>query len=254
MAAPASNIGFAGKRGQGWALLARWLVPSMMLLAYAFMAATAETDSTGQAWLALGFAFVLVLWFVVRFLTSSAAVSRALAVGDADRIFEIAGRELAGRTGKSRGKWLYAIAFAHETRGSWDDALEWSGKAAEAGVQGDLVAKLAAVRVAALVELGRAAEAREVFAASLASAKGFELDSLARVSDARIAWAEKTPEAASPLLKRVIDDIRAGSFTRATAHGYAARIADARGDVTAAMKHRVEISKLAPRSWLGSIS
>src|SRR5579863_8451478 len=101
---------FAGKRGVAWSQLARWLVPEMMTLAYIFMALTAETDATGQAWMALGLAFVMVLWWIFRLLTSSAALARAVGVGDADRILDITARELHGRR-RNRARLLAARAF-----------------------------------------------------------------------------------------------------------------------------------------------
>ena len=85
------------------------------------------------------------------------------------------------------------------------------------------------MRVAALVEtLGRKiADAREAVK-PLAGVRGFDLDGISRVAQGRVAWAAGDPDGATALLGRVIDDIRAGSAQRATAHIYAARIAGTR--------------------------
>ncbi|MBC7974062.1 MAG: hypothetical protein H7138_03690, partial [Myxococcales bacterium] len=76
------------------AVLARWGVPVMMSGAYALLAVTSETDTAGQAWMAVGLAFVFVVWFVFRTLTETAALSRAIHVGDVARLFELAARQL----------------------------------------------------------------------------------------------------------------------------------------------------------------
>lgn len=272
MTARAPLPGFAGKRGLWWSALARWLVPAMMTVAYIFMALTAETDSTGQAWMAVGLAFVLVLWWIFRLLTSGAALARAVAVGDAERILAIVDRELRGR--RRRARLLAARAFAHEVRGGWSDALattEPAAAAIERELHGrarvTLAAKVAAVRVAALAETGRVGEARAVYQAELAPLgagrggaakaataayrlRGIELDGVALLAAGRIAWAERDEAAATAHLQRVIDDIRAGSFQRASAHHYAALLAESRGDAAAAARHHAAAAKLAPHSWL----
>jgi hypothetical protein len=260
---------FAGKRGLTWMLLARWLVPAMMTLAYIFMALTAETDTTGQAWMALGLAFVMMLWWIFRMLTGSAALAHAIGVGDADRILDIAGRELAGRR-RNRAKLLAARAFAFEVRGAWQDALVATDAAATAigeelsgATRTTLAAKVAAVRIAALVELGRADEARTVLAGALAPARvrsgpasaasrlaGIELDAIVELAEGRIAAATGDTASAATHLDHVITDVRAGSFQRAGAHHYAAKLASARGDTAAATRHAAAAAKLAPHSWL----
>nr|HEX4314663.1 hypothetical protein [Kofleriaceae bacterium] len=258
---------FAGKRGRQWTMLARWLVPAMMLLAYVFMAATAETDTSGQAWMGLGFVFVMVLWWIFRLTTSSAALARAVGVGDADRMLEIVRRELPGRT-RGRAKLLAARAFAYEVRGAWADTLTSADEAraaADAELVGPLLgtyrAKLAAARVAALVETKRVGEARAAYDAELAPAdiahggalvqrQRIELAGVVHLAAGRVALAEGDAAAAMAELQRVLDDVRAGAFQRAGAHYYAARICDARGDSAGAASHRTEVGQLAPASWL----
>jgi hypothetical protein len=65
-----------------WRILQRWAVPVMMTLAYVFLAATSETNNTGKAWMGVGLVFVLIVWFMFRGLTETAALSRALSIGD----------------------------------------------------------------------------------------------------------------------------------------------------------------------------
>jgi tetratricopeptide (TPR) repeat protein len=261
---------FAGKRGPAWTMLARYLVPAIMTVAYIFMALTAETDSTGQAWMAVGLAFVLVLWWIFRLLTGSAALARAIGVGDADRILDLVERELVGRRRK-RARLLAARTFAFEVRGAWPDALA-AADDADAAIARELTgrdratfaAKIAAVRVAALAETGKPEAARAVLDAQLrgvrgdkASAsnrlRGIEVDAIADLAAGRVAYAAGDTADATAHFQRVIDDIRAGSFQRAGAHYYAARIAAARGDTAAAARHRAEARKLAPHSWLARV-
>ncbi|HEX7841143.1 MAG TPA: hypothetical protein VF469_26880, partial [Kofleriaceae bacterium] len=66
------------------------------------------------------------------------------------------------------------------------------------------------------------------------------------------AWHRGELDTAAPLLARVTGDIRAGSALRAIAHVYAARIAEARDDASAAARHRAAASSLADpeAAWL----
>ena len=75
-----------------WRILQRWAVPVMMTLAYVLLAATSETNNTGKAWMGGGLVFVLVVWFMFRGLTETAALSRALSIGDVARLQALDGR------------------------------------------------------------------------------------------------------------------------------------------------------------------
>ena len=190
-----------------------------------------------------------------------------MAVGDADRVLEIVARELAGRR-RGRAKLLAARAFAYEVRGAWADALA-AADDATATVERELppqpraffAAKLAAVRVAALVATDQLDAARAIYdreiarldiahGGALVQRQRAELAGVARLAAARIALAGGDEARARELLQLVIDDIRAGAFQRAGAHHYAAEVADAAGATAAAAKHRAEVAKLAPTSWL----
>ena len=190
-----------------------------------------------------------------------------MAVGDADRMLEIVERELAGRR-RGRAKLLAARAFAYEVRGAWADALA-AADDARAAVDGELpepvhgfyAARLAAVRVAALVATGKLDEARATYDGELArldiahggalvQRQRAELAGVARLAAARIALASGDTARARELLQLVIDDIRAGAFQRAGAHYYAAQLADAAGATAEGARHRAEIARLAPTSWL----
>ena len=244
--------GFLGKRGFVWKLLASGLVPVMMAGAYAFMAATSESDNTGKAWMALGFVFVLVLWWIFRLTTKTAALARAMSVGDSERILELTPPAATAQN-------LVRRAFAYEMRGEWTDALA----AADAALAlprptADLLAQGTAIRVGVFVETGGVAAAREAYEAGLATrssdprARVFdhEVERHAHLARGRIAWAEGDLAAATAALDRVMRDVRSGAAQRALAHTYAARIATTRGDAAAVAKHRVEIARLAPTSWM----
>ncbi|HTR52642.1 MAG TPA: hypothetical protein VMJ10_18130 [Kofleriaceae bacterium] len=234
-------IGFAGKRGIGWVLVAGWLIPAIMCGAYLILMSTSDTDTSGKIWEGIGLAFVLCLWFLFRTLTRHAAMARAVAVGDATRVLELADRQSA----KMRS--LYR-ALAFQIRGAWPQALEELDRRDPPASKRVLAAT---VRVAALVETGRAADARAVFDRDLARRSptaDIATASLVRLAEARVRWAEGDLGGADKLLARLVDDVRAGENVRAIAHGYAARIADSRGDAAAAAKHRARAAELAPRS------
>jgi hypothetical protein len=227
-----------------WRIVSRWGVPVMMTLAYVLLAATSDTNLTGKTWMAAGLALVLTVWLVFRALTDAAALSRALAVGDVPRLHALADRHL-GRTRRpaARARYLVARALADHLRGDHAAAV---AALDQAPPRADLRPLATVIRIAALVELGRpAAELPAVPASPRAPA-------LAWLADALLAWRAGDLDAAVPLLARVIDDIRAGSATRAIAHVYAARIASARGDDAAAARHRTAAASLASpdATWL----
>src|SRR6185369_16599352 len=99
----------------------------------------------------------------------------------------------------------------------------------------------------ALVELGRpAADAQaHLVAAPRAPA-------LAWLAEGEVAWRAGQRAEAAALFTRIIDDVRAGSATRAIAHVYAARIAD---DPAAAARHRAAATALAApeATWLRAV-
>ena len=136
-----------------WRGLTRWAVPVMMAGAYTLLAVTSETDAAGKAWMAVGFGFVLVVWFVFRALTETAALARALSVGDTVKLFELAARYLPRkRRPVDRAPFLIGRALALQLRGEFAEALATLD---EARPTPELQPLARAVRIGALVELGR---------------------------------------------------------------------------------------------------
>lgn len=228
-----------------WRILSRWAVPVMMTLAYLFLAATSDTNATGKTWMAIGLGLVLVVWFVFRALAESAALSRALSVGDTARLFALAQRHLPHtRRPAARARLLVGRALAHALRGELTEALAALDQAQPAP---DLVPLASLVRIGVLVELGRPVD--EARAVAISAPRSPALGWLAQ---GQLAWRAGDLAAAAPLFAKVIDDMRAGSAIRAIAHVYAARIADARGDASAAARHRAAAAGLAApdATWL----
>jgi len=229
---------------RSWGVLSRWAVPVMMALAYALLVATSETDATGKAWMAAGFVLVLIAWFVFRALADAAALSRALSVGDTAALSELADRAPARRRPAARARPLIARGFAQLLRGEHAAAL---AALDEARPGPELRPQVAAARIVACVELGRA-----IAAGDPAAASGPRTPWLGWLAGGAIAWRDGRLDDAAPLLARVIGDIRAGSAQRAIAHLYAARIADARADPAEAGRHRAAAADLAApdAAWL----
>ncbi|HEX3762786.1 MAG TPA: hypothetical protein VHW23_29020 [Kofleriaceae bacterium] len=229
---------------RGWGVLSRWAVPVMMALAYALLVATSETDATGKAWMATGLVLVLIAWFAFRAMADTAALSRALSVGDTEALTALANRELARRRRPAaRARPLIARGFALLLRGEHAAAL---AALDEARPGPELAPLAAAARILARIELGHSIEPG---AAAVSAPRtpwlGWLVDGAIAARDGRL-------DAAAPLLARVIDDIRAGSALRAIAHLHAARIADARGDAPDAARHRTAAAEPAApdAAWL----
>lgn len=230
---------------RGWGVLSRWAVPVMMAFAYALLVVTSETNATGKAWMAAGLVLVLIVWFAFRAMADTAALSRALSVGDTAALIELSERALARRRRPAaRARPLIARGLARLLRGEHAAAL---AALDEARPGPELRPLAAAARIVARVELGQPIDPGDPDAVSAPRTpwSGW-------LADGVLAWRDGRLEAAGPPLARVIDDIRAGSAPRAIAHLYAARIADARADPAEAVRHRAAAADLAApdAAWL----
>ena len=259
-----ASVGVFGLRRRKWVVIGRWLIPCMMLVSYALLVYTADTDLGGALWIGLGYFFVLLCWSAYRIAMAQGALARAASVGDADRLLEETEDRLA-RTRRPAARARYEVyrALAYDARGDWSDALASLDRAKldalPPGARRPWDIYAAAVRVAAYVETGRIAEARAVLDRDLAGLDRGPAPRLvahayllARVAHGRVLAAEGATEAALDVLQRVIDDLRAGDSARAIAHHVAARCAVRRGDAAGAARHQELAAKLAPRSWAAS--
>jgi hypothetical protein len=204
-----------------WARLASWIGPLLgMAIAYTVLAWSSDTDTTGKAWMAIGFAFVVVLWMTFRILIEQTALPRAVATGDATRILAITDKQLARRKGDAaRGPYLVYAAYAHVSRGEPARALALLGEArpVEPGLQ--LLA--AALRVLALVDTGEVTEARRVCDEEV-EARAAKLDTRlhaqphmhANLARGRLLVAEGKRDEGIAQIRRVVDDIRTGAALR----------------------------------------
>ncbi len=247
-------VGFIGNRGVLWTLIASWFIPLTLTMAYVVLALTSETDLNGWAWMGGALMLAFVLWFMFRSLTQSAALARAIAVGDADRVMEIADDVVARRRGAVRSRYRLYRGVAFELRGDWPSVLRAVSEAELAPtVAASSKVLAAALRIGALVETGEVASARTVLDTMLEPAAR-DLDPrmdayaqiLARLSRGRVLCAEGSPDAIG-VLQTVIDDVRTGAASRAIAHHYAARIAT---DPAVAGRHRQRAAALAPDTWI----
>lgn len=210
----------AGKLWAQIVWLASWILPPILMAgAYTILALTSDTDTTGKAWMAIGFCFVLVLWLVFRIAVESAGLSRALSVGDTARIHAIVAKQLRHRRKETaRAPYLIYKAVAHELKAEHEDALAAATTAKPERETQTLLAL--AVRIHSLVELGRAADARPLLGELDALAKRVDrrLDPMphhyAHIARARLLAADDKPSDASAELSKVIDDIRAGQAVR----------------------------------------
>jgi hypothetical protein len=235
-----------------WDTLSRWAVPVMMTLAYAFLALTSETNTTGKAWMAAGLVLVMVAWFLFRALTDAAALSRALSVGDTAKLFELAERSLARRRPLRPGRragFLVARGLAHLLRGEHAAAL---AALDEAEPEPDLQPLATTLRIVLLIELDRATELADLDTPGSVAVHAPRTPWIAWLADGLLAWHAGRLADAAPLFGRVVDDVRAGSVLRAIAHVYAARLAEAQRDPAAAARHRTAAANLAApdAAWL----
>jgi len=203
-----------------------WGVPIGMTIAYLILMWSAETDTTGKAWMAIGLGFVYVIWYVFRLLTTNAALARALDNGESAQIIVVADRQLKKlRDPAARAPYLVARAFARELRGEWTDVLADldAAKLDAMSPRARAIWRLRATssRIAALVALGRVAEARTVLERDLQPDANHVLHSdaylVANLAAGRVLLAEGRPAEAAKHLVKVRDDVRASAAMRASA-------------------------------------
>jgi hypothetical protein len=219
-----------GRRGRLWTLIASWFVPAVMTCAYIALATLADTDAIGLGWFGIGLLFVLCIWFLFRQLTQTAALSRAMAVGDAEALLEISTHALASKFTFGRTELVLYQAVAYDLRGDWADALAAVARARVTPKTNKRLRVLAqTVTIEALVETGEIAKARgvvETELAPLATALNDRIDAqlviAARLARGRVLIAEHDV-AGRALLQRVIDDVRTGDATRTRAKQLLAR-------------------------------
>jgi hypothetical protein len=203
--------------------IASWIAPPILMsLCYTILALTSETDTTGKAWMAIGFMFVLILWMTFRLAVEGAGLSRALAVGDAEKVLSITKKQLAKRSNDQvRAPYLIHEALAHELRGDFSAALT-SAEAAKPVAPADKLLQTA-VKMLALVDANRAGEARalvtELDERAVATDRRLQIFAhhYAHLARARVLLAEGQGDAARPELAKITDDIRAGHAIRARA-------------------------------------
>jgi len=203
-----------------------WGAPIGMTIAYVILMWSADTDTTGKAWMAIGLGFVFVIWFVFRILTTSAAISRAIANGDVAQIMSVSDRFLAKhRAPAARAPYLVAKAFAHELRAEWPAVLttldEAKLDAIPAKARATWQLRAASSRIAALLATGQVAEARAVLERELRPDANHVVHSdaylAAHLAAGRVLAAEGKRTEAAARLAMVRDDIRASDAMRAAA-------------------------------------
>ena len=209
-----------------WRVLQVWGVPIGMGIAYAMLIWSAETDTTGKAWMTIGYGFVLVIWFVLSYLMTTAALARALDVADRARLIDLSDRALESKRGDAvRAPYYIARAVAHELGGAHAEALvaldEAKLAAIPAGKRASWQLRAATTRIAALLGLGRTADARAVLDTELRPSHPHAAHSdaalLAALGAGRVLAAEGKRDEAAAKLQSVIDDVRATAAMRTAA-------------------------------------
>ncbi|MFT3697528.1 MAG: hypothetical protein QM831_30575 [Kofleriaceae bacterium] len=230
--------GFLGRKGFVWEFIGSWFVPVIMSGAYIVLALTSETDATGWAWMSIGLAFVLVLWWLFRMLTRNAAIARALNTGDANALTQI-------------DKTPMGFAIAHEMRADWDKALRQLDRVSPEKPKDQILVDT--VKISAYVELGDVAKARAVLNSMPVDKLNPRLDAQlalqAELARGKVLGAEHDHEQALVVLDKVIADVRTGQWSRAMANHYAGLAARGAGQADRADLYRAAAAKLAPAAW-----
>ena len=234
------------------------VIPLIIVSAFALLFIEGQPRGVAAVMFVLATAVMIGLWNLMRELRAHASATRAAAVGDPDELIQIANEQIARRlTQRSRAPFYVYLALAHEQRGDWADAIAALDRALEYRPLKPAWRLLAAcARTGVLVEQGDAAGARKVYDAQVLPASqrlsGPGAKLLALEAEARVRFAEGDVAGAAPLFQRMSSDIRLGPATRAVAHWYAGRCADASGDKDAAERHFASAAKLTPKTYVAT--
>jgi tetratricopeptide (TPR) repeat protein len=232
------------------------VIPVIIAGAFALLFIEGKPRGVAAILFCVATAVMIGLWNLMRELRAHATATRAAAVGEPDELIELARTQIARRlTQRSRAPFYVYLALGHQLRGDWDDATRALDRALEyrpLKIAWRLLA--ATARLGIQVEQGDAAAARKTFdnqitpVAQRLAGPGVKL--LAEEAEARVRFAEGDAAGAAPMFERMCGDVRLGPATRALAHWYAARCAEARGDRATADRHFADAAKLAPKTFV----
>ncbi|MCE9573726.1 MAG: hypothetical protein K8W52_11275 [Deltaproteobacteria bacterium] len=232
-----------------------YAVPVIMSLAYLFLLEASDPSGTAKVLLGVAFGGVILTWVAFRELRAHANASRAAAIGAADELVTSAADQVERRMfARSRAPFLVYLAIGHEQRGDFDAATAVLDRAEQERALKPAWQLLAATtRLAILVERGDAAGARALYERGIGPATqrmaGPGPRLLAEEALARVRFAEGDHAAAAPMFDKMSGDVRLGPATRAFAHYYAARCAEARGDHDLAQRRFADAAHLAPETY-----
>jgi tetratricopeptide (TPR) repeat protein len=232
------------------------VIPLIIGAAFALLFLEGQPRGIAAILFAVATAVMVGLWNLMRELRAHATATRAAAVGEPDELIDFARAQIGRRlTQRSRAPFYVYLGLGHHLRGDWDPAIEALDQAAQYRALKPAWKLLAATaRVGVLVERGDTARAREIYdrevAPSARRLAGPGVQLLTAEAEARLRFAEGDATGTRPLFEKMSGDVRLGPATRAVAHWYAARCADAAGDRDAAARHFADAAKLAPKTFV----
>jgi hypothetical protein len=228
-----------------------------VIIAGAFSLLILEGRPTGIAFLLFCTAtgVMIALWNLMRELRAHATATRAAAIGEPDELITFARDQIKQRLfARSRAPFYVYVGLGHQLRGDWDAAAAAFDEADTYGLKPAWWVLANTARVGLHVERGDAAGARKLFDERVMPAarrmRGPGVQLLIAEAEARVRFAEGELAAARPLFERMCKDVRLGPATRALAHWYAARCADAAGEADVAARHFADAAKLAPKTFM----
>ncbi len=239
--------------------LTSWPVPAAMTVLFLVLVWSSEASMAGSLAAMVGLAMVLVMWALFREMSFHAEITRALAIGDAALAHRLIEVQLARRGKGRQAPFLVYRAMAHELAGDWTRCAE----DAEAARTGELARggkaswRLAAacLRVGALCELGRTAEAHTLFEADIrprAAALGPGGSLPAQLTEGRLLLAAGEPAEAIAKLTPLTRHVRLGPAQRALALHTVGRAEAGRGDDAAAKRAFAQARSLTVAAVFGS--
>lgn len=233
----------------------------LFVVALAWLAFVVFSGATGiaKALMGVGFAFALMLMFTIRELKQHATISRYAAIGEPDKILEIADAQLSRRRSpKRRVPFQVYKAIAQGMKGEWEDVIETleaidferMGAKARRTWQFLYYNNL----LAAYCFTGRVAEARTMFDdhiepfGTIVRSPGTKL--AISESRAKLHYFEDDLDEARKGFESLVDDVRLASAARALYHYFLGLVARDQGDADRSAEHFRKASELAPNTFV----
>jgi hypothetical protein len=232
-----------------------WIILVVLAVSFVVLAQTAGSSGVAIAVAALGFFFVLGLWFLYREFSLHGSLSRSISVGEPDEVWQTIGTTPPRRIGL-RGSMPMALyqAMAFDQEGKFQQAIDVLQAHPLVGAAQRWATLSMCIKAGVYAHLDPPSGRRlhtQLGSSSQIRPRSSEAV-LAQLADGRLLVAEKNYDQAITVLLPLSREIQLGPAPRAIAHYCLMQSYQETGDAENMQKHRREAGKLAGKLWFAN--